>query len=174
MTPMLKFIPMPVLYGIFLYMGIASLNGLQFVDRVLLLITPQKYRPPYPYVKSVPLSVVHKFTAIQLLCIVVLFVMNEFKLTSIAVPLLLLVMIGIRKGLDRYFEKKHLKKLDDVLPEFSRHISLDEEDSAKHSATKPLDNGNGLVVPENDTPTDNKECNDKKIKIYNLLKEMTY
>ncbi|ETE66702.1 Anion exchange protein 4, partial [Ophiophagus hannah] len=29
MAPILKFIPMPVLYGVFLYMGVASLNGVQ-------------------------------------------------------------------------------------------------------------------------------------------------
>lgn len=28
----LKFIPMPVLYGVFLYMGVASLNGVQVTD----------------------------------------------------------------------------------------------------------------------------------------------
>jgi len=37
MTPMLSHIPMPVLYGVFLYMGVASLNGLQFFDRILLV-----------------------------------------------------------------------------------------------------------------------------------------
>ncbi len=29
MSPMLRFIPMPVLYGVFLYMGISSLRGVQ-------------------------------------------------------------------------------------------------------------------------------------------------
>ena len=169
MTPMLKFIPMPVLYGIFLYMGIASLSGLQFVDRVLLLITPKKYRPDYPYVKSVPLFEVHKFTAIQVLCISGLFAMNEFKQTSILVPLVLVVMIAIRKLLDKSdcFQKKHLKELDDVLPEFTRHIPLNDEESAMHCATKPLNNINGLIVPENDAPTDNEECNDQKTTTYN-------
>ena len=37
MTPILSHIPMPVLYGVFLYMGVASLNGLQFFDRILLV-----------------------------------------------------------------------------------------------------------------------------------------
>lgn len=30
----LQFIPMPVLYGVFLYMGVASLNGVQVSERV--------------------------------------------------------------------------------------------------------------------------------------------
>ena len=37
----LKFIPMPVLYGVFLYMGVASLNGIQFFDRLLLFFMPK-------------------------------------------------------------------------------------------------------------------------------------
>jgi hypothetical protein len=36
MTPILGLIPMPVLYGVFLYMGISSLHGIQLYDRVLL------------------------------------------------------------------------------------------------------------------------------------------
>ena len=39
-TPILSKIPMPVLYEVFLYMDVASLNGLQFFDRILpVLIT---------------------------------------------------------------------------------------------------------------------------------------
>ncbi|OXB59239.1 hypothetical protein ASZ78_003381 [Callipepla squamata] len=34
MAPILKFIPMPVLYGVFLYMGVASLNGVQILALV--------------------------------------------------------------------------------------------------------------------------------------------
>ena len=32
-TPILALIPMPVLYGVFLFMGVSSLRGLQFFDR---------------------------------------------------------------------------------------------------------------------------------------------
>ena len=32
-TPVLAIIPMPVLYGVFLFMGVSSLKGLQFFDR---------------------------------------------------------------------------------------------------------------------------------------------
>jgi hypothetical protein len=44
---------MPVLYGVFLYMGIASLNGLQFFDRIFLFFMPKKYQPDYPYLRQV-------------------------------------------------------------------------------------------------------------------------
>jgi len=45
MTPLLSHIPMPVLYGVFLYMGVASLNGLQFFDRILLVRKKNGFNP---------------------------------------------------------------------------------------------------------------------------------
>jgi hypothetical protein len=56
---------MPVLYGVFLYMGITALNGVQMVDRLLLFIMPMKYQPDYEYLRHVRLSKVNLFTAIQ-------------------------------------------------------------------------------------------------------------
>lgn len=41
----LRFIPTAVLFGIFLYMGIASLGGIQLFDRMVLLLTPTKHHP---------------------------------------------------------------------------------------------------------------------------------
>jgi solute carrier family 4 (sodium bicarbonate transporter), member 10 len=53
LTPMLKHIPMPVLFGVFLYMGAASLKGLQFFDRILIMFMPQKYQPDYMFLRQV-------------------------------------------------------------------------------------------------------------------------
>ena len=48
-TPLLRLIPMPVLYGVFLYMGFSSLKGNQLVDRMLLFFMPQKHQPSELY-----------------------------------------------------------------------------------------------------------------------------
>lgn len=53
MEPILKMIPMTALFGIFLYMGITSLSGIQMWDRMLLLITPKKYHPSDAYATRV-------------------------------------------------------------------------------------------------------------------------
>lgn len=53
MGPILSLIPLAVLFGIFLYMGVTSLSGIQLFDRVLLLFKPPKYHPDVPYVKRV-------------------------------------------------------------------------------------------------------------------------
>lgn len=53
MEPILKYIPLAVLFGIFLYMGVTSLFGIQLFDRILLLLMPPKYHPREPYVTRV-------------------------------------------------------------------------------------------------------------------------
>nr|XP_012229063.1 PREDICTED: sodium bicarbonate cotransporter 3 isoform X9 [Linepithema humile] len=120
LTPMLRNIPMPVLFGVFLYMGVASLKGLQFFDRILIMLMPVKYQPDYMFLRQVPLKRVHMFTAIQLTCLACLWLIKSFSSTSILFPLMLVVMIGIRKSLDLIFTQRELKILDDVMPEPSK------------------------------------------------------
>lgn len=56
MTPLLGHIPMPVLYGVFLYMGAASLKGLQLFDRLLIMFMPAKYQPDFMFLRQVCLG----------------------------------------------------------------------------------------------------------------------
>ncbi|NWU51195.1 S4A4 protein, partial [Dromas ardeola] len=77
MAPVLKHIPMPVLYGVFLHMGVAALNSIQLTDRVRLLLMPAKHQPDLPYLRHVPLHRVHFFTVIQLLCLALLWVIKS-------------------------------------------------------------------------------------------------
>ena len=60
-----QYIPMPVLYGVLLYMGVSSLKGMQFIDRLGLIFMPPKYQPDYSYLRHVPILKVHLFTFIQ-------------------------------------------------------------------------------------------------------------
>ena len=54
MTPILTYIPMPVLFGVFLYMGTSPLADMQFYDRLLILFMPTKYQPgTHPYLRKV-------------------------------------------------------------------------------------------------------------------------
>lgn len=49
----LRQIPLAVLFGIFLYMGVMSLNGIQLTERLILLLMPPKYHPDQNYVRKV-------------------------------------------------------------------------------------------------------------------------
>uniref|UniRef100_A0A674P3J5 Anion exchange protein n=1 Tax=Takifugu rubripes TaxID=31033 RepID=A0A674P3J5_TAKRU len=77
MEPILKMIPISALFGIFLYMGVTSLNGIQLWDRILLLLIPKKYHPDEPYVNRVSTGRMHVFTAIQIVCLAVLWIVKS-------------------------------------------------------------------------------------------------
>ncbi|NXO97129.1 S4A4 protein, partial [Certhia brachydactyla] len=77
MAPVLKHIPMPVLYGVFLHMGVTALNSIQLMDRVRLLLMPAKHQPDLAFLRHVPLRRVHIFTIIQLLCLALLWVLKS-------------------------------------------------------------------------------------------------
>nr|XP_033341471.1 electrogenic sodium bicarbonate cotransporter 1 isoform X3 [Megalopta genalis] len=161
LTPMLSHIPMPVLFGVFLYMGVASLKGLQFFDRILIMLMPVKYQPDYMFLRQVPLKRVHLFTVIQLTCLACLWIIKSFSSTSILFPLMLVVMIGIRKSLDLLFTQRELKILDDVMPEPHRKHADDlrqlesgeEQNESTGYGTTPsniqisLANGNVMKIP---------------------------
>ena len=103
----LKLIPMPVLYGVFLYMGVASLNGIQFFDRILLFFMPKKYQPDVPYLRQVKLSRVHLFTGVQLASLAGLWTIKDIKSTSILFP----IMVRIIGPSDKQNLKLVYKKL---------------------------------------------------------------
>ncbi|XP_055376656.1 electroneutral sodium bicarbonate exchanger 1 isoform X12 [Condylostylus longicornis] len=139
LTPLLCHIPMPVLYGVFLYMGVSSLKGLQFFDRILIMFMPIKYQPDYMFLRQVPIKRVHLFTIIQLACLAVLWIIKSFKQTSILFPLMLVVMIGIRKALDFVFTRRELKILDDIMPEIIKRQQHDDLHRLEDGTTE--DNG---------------------------------
>uniref|UniRef100_A0AAR2IH50 Anion exchange protein n=1 Tax=Pygocentrus nattereri TaxID=42514 RepID=A0AAR2IH50_PYGNA len=116
MTSVLKFIPMPVLYGVFLYMGASSLRGIQFFDRLRLYGMPAKHQPDFIYLRHVPLRKVHLFTIIQLSCLVLLWVIKTSR-AAIVFPMMVLALVFIRKLLDFIFTKRELSWLDDLMPE---------------------------------------------------------
>uniref|UniRef100_A0A4W4HHQ8 Anion exchange protein n=1 Tax=Electrophorus electricus TaxID=8005 RepID=A0A4W4HHQ8_ELEEL len=95
MEPILKMIPMPALFGIFLYMGITSLSGIQLWDRILLLLVPKKYHPNEPYATRVMTSRMHMFTAIQVVCLAMLWTAKSSVL-SLALPFILILTVPLR------------------------------------------------------------------------------
>uniref|UniRef100_A0A4W6FXH4 Anion exchange protein n=1 Tax=Lates calcarifer TaxID=8187 RepID=A0A4W6FXH4_LATCA len=127
MTSMLKFIPMPVLYGVFLYMGASSLRGIQFFDRLTLFGMPAKHQPDFIYLRHVPLRKVHLFTIIQLSCLVLLWVIKTSK-AAIVFPMMVLALVFIRKLMDCIFTKRELSWLDDLMPESKKKKLEDAEE----------------------------------------------
>ncbi|XP_034451892.1 solute carrier family 4 member 4a isoform X2 [Hippoglossus hippoglossus] len=134
MSPILKFIPMPVLYGVFLYMGVASLNGVQFMDRLQLLLMPAKHQPDLVYLRHVPLRKVHLFTFIQILCLALLWILKS-TVAAIIFPVMILALVAVRKAMDYMFSQHDLSFLDDVIPEKDKKKKEDEKKKKKKSGS---------------------------------------
>ncbi|XP_039612326.1 anion exchange protein 3 isoform X2 [Polypterus senegalus] len=120
MTDVLQLIPLAVLFGIFLYMGITSLSGIQLYERLLLMFTPSKHHPDHIYVTKVKTWRMNLFTCIQLFCIVILWIVKS-TVASLAFPFILLMTVPLRRFLlPHIFEDRELKALDfdDASPNF--------------------------------------------------------
>uniref|UniRef100_A0A4W6FPE0 Anion exchange protein n=1 Tax=Lates calcarifer TaxID=8187 RepID=A0A4W6FPE0_LATCA len=133
MSPILKFIPMPVLYGVFLYMGVASLNGVQFMDRLKLLLMPAKHQPDLIYLRHVPLRKVHLFTFFQIVCLALLWILKS-TVAAIIFPVMILALVAVRKAMDYIFSQHDLSFLDDVIPEKDKKKKEDEKKKKKRGS----------------------------------------
>ncbi|VDM63903.1 unnamed protein product [Angiostrongylus costaricensis] len=136
-TTFLGRIPMPVLYGVFLYMGISALGGIQLFDRILLLFMPMKYQPDTIYIRHVPIKKIHLFTAFQVGCLAVLWTVKSIKTTSITFPVMLVVMVAVRKLMEKFFTVEDLRYLDDPMPDF--HLRKKEDLKRRQSEGDPVD-----------------------------------
>ncbi|XP_040900856.1 sodium bicarbonate cotransporter 3-like isoform X1 [Toxotes jaculatrix] len=155
MTSALKFIPMPVLYGVFLYMGASSLKGIQLFDRIKLFGMPAKHQPDLIYLRYVPLWKVHAFTVVQLSCLIVLWVIKA-SAAAVIFPMMVLALVFIRKLLDFCFTKRELSWLDDLIPESKKKKDDDKKKKEKEDAQRileeaeddpPYDRGNIIKFP---------------------------
>ncbi len=88
LAPILSKIPMAVLYGVFLFMGISALNGMQFIERLYLILMPAKYQPDYKYLRYVSIGRVHLFTLIQLVSTAGLYAIKNVDAIAITFPIL--------------------------------------------------------------------------------------
>uniref|UniRef100_A0A8C2APF2 Anion exchange protein n=1 Tax=Cyprinus carpio TaxID=7962 RepID=A0A8C2APF2_CYPCA len=124
MEPILKMIPMTALFGIFLYMGITSLSGIQLWDRMLLLITSKKHHPPFPFVTRVPTMRMHLYTLIQVICLGILWAIKSSAF-SLALPFVLILTIPLRMFMTGHvFTIMEMKCLDAD----DANVKFDDED----------------------------------------------
>uniref|UniRef100_A0A671WDN3 Anion exchange protein n=1 Tax=Sparus aurata TaxID=8175 RepID=A0A671WDN3_SPAAU len=116
MTDVLRLIPLAVLFGIFLYMGVTSLTGIQLYERITLMVTPAKHHPDHIYVTKVKTWRMNMFTLTQLACIVALWVVKS-TVASLAFPFVLIMTVPLRRLiLSRIFEERELQAVGSVEP----------------------------------------------------------
>jgi len=111
MAPILKFVPFAVLFGVFLYMGVSGMNGVQFFDRLKLFVIPVKYHPSVSYVKKVETWRMVMFTVLQGLGLVMLWIVKSTE-AALAFPFFVVGMIPYRHLLKCIFTDVELDALD--------------------------------------------------------------
>jgi len=111
LLPMLKTIPMAVLYGLFLFMGVVSMAGNQFFERLSLWVMDVSLYPATHYIRKVPFWTLHSFTLVQFLCLALLVVV-EISPIAILFPLFIALLVPVRFLLNRFFRPEDLAALD--------------------------------------------------------------
>ncbi|KAH3842166.1 hypothetical protein DPMN_115661 [Dreissena polymorpha] len=111
----LSYIPTPVLYGMFLYIAVTALTGNQMFERLLLLITEQSAYPPNHYIRRVPQRMMHFFTLLQLVQLLVLcgFGFAPYPYLKMFFPVIIFILIPIRqKVIPMIVQQKYLHAMD--------------------------------------------------------------
>lgn len=131
MSPLLRRIPMAILLGVFLYMGVSSTNGVQLFDRIKLFFMPVKHHGGANYVRRVQTYKMHIFTFIQILCLAILWIVKSSKF-ALSLPFFLILMIPLRAQMSKYFTPAELRALD------SKGADVDTQDELDFYEEAPL------------------------------------
>ena len=92
----IKLVPLPVLYGVFLFMGLVALPAQQFWQRILLFFQQPSEMAKTPYTEYLELYRIHIFTAVQLVFFIMLYIVKNVKTIAIAFPVMILLCIPAR------------------------------------------------------------------------------
>ncbi|MEM9368358.1 MAG: PTS sugar transporter subunit IIA [Planctomycetota bacterium] len=110
----LNYIPKATLYGIFLFMGVSSLAGVQFMERLGLFVMDSSLYPATHAIRRLPISRIHLYTLVQLICLMVLCVINVIPIQwlQILFPVFIALLVPVRSLLPKLFSRTELAILD--------------------------------------------------------------
>mmetsp|Transcript_19934 Transcript_19934/g.43480 ORF Transcript_19934/g.43480 Transcript_19934/m.43480 type:complete len:603 (-) Transcript_19934:385-2193(-) len=109
----LQYVPKAVTFGIFLVMGVASLAGNQFFERLWLWsVWDRSAYPRYRYVTRVPFSSLHLYTLIQFICFAVLYTLTSISAVAVVFPFFMASLVFVRKSFVWLFTQEELEELD--------------------------------------------------------------
>jgi len=113
---LLRKIPTSVLTGLFLYLGVSSIDTTDLWTRFLLFFTDKRDIPQNASWSGLSLKRVQAFTSIQLALLAAMFWIKGTKL-GVFFPVLIGVLAPIRIALEKFnfFTKNELENLDDEI-----------------------------------------------------------
>jgi len=110
---LLSQVPMPVLMGLFMYMGVSALPGNEMWERFLGLFQDKTVAPEQRWTNKVPQRMVKRLTYVQLACLGAMFWVKESPI-GVLFPILVALLAPIRFGLERFkiIPKAYMAVLD--------------------------------------------------------------
>jgi hypothetical protein len=111
LLPLLKTIPVAVLYGLFLFMGVVSMSGNQFFERLSLWLRDPELYPVTHYIRRVPRWTIHLFTLLQLVSLAVLWIVKSSAI-GIMFPIFIALLVPVRLLAGKFFQLEYLAALD--------------------------------------------------------------
>jgi len=118
LLPMLRYLPIPVVSGVFLFLGRKLMTNNRFLRRIKDAFAEKKYLPADHEIWVIGRMRMNIFTSIQLLCLWSLWNFKQNSATAIFFPGAIGILMLIRSFiLPRFFSEKELAALGDPIPQ---------------------------------------------------------
>ena len=107
-------VPLPVLMGLFMYLGISSLPGNEMWERIKGLLQDPAIAPKYRWTARVPKKTTNVFTFVQMACLAAMFYVKESSF-GVLFPIVIALMAPLRFALERsgLVKKEYIELLDE-------------------------------------------------------------
>lgn len=107
-------VPLPVLMGLFMYLGTSALPGNEMWERTIGLLKDPTVAPKERWTGKVPKNITNLFTLIQIACLAAMFWVKESSI-GVLFPIVIALLAPLRFGLERsgIIQKKYIEILDE-------------------------------------------------------------
>lgn len=121
-------IPLPVLLGVFLFMGLSSMPGIQFWQRILMFFMQPSQFPSKPFTQYMSTKRIHMFTLFQIVFFMGVFFVQNTPSVAIVFPFMTLLCIPARLFLaPKIFYRWELCLLDGYDDEVEAWVAAKEK-----------------------------------------------
>mmetsp|Transcript_5379 Transcript_5379/g.11716 ORF Transcript_5379/g.11716 Transcript_5379/m.11716 type:complete len:758 (-) Transcript_5379:48-2321(-) len=129
--PLLQYLPIPVVSGVFLYLGRKLMSGNSFIERMGDGLAERRRLPKKHPIHLLGRKKMNMFTFLQATCLIGLWTFKQNPATAIFFPSVIGMLIAIRAlALPRFFSEEELVALGDPTPKRSKTAQLMEEKQA--------------------------------------------
>lgn len=111
---LLKQVPLPVLMGLFMYLGISALPGNEMWERIIGVFKDASVAPKERWTDVVPRKIVNLFTLTQVVCLGAMLWVKESPI-GVLFPIIIALLAPIRFGLEKsgLIKKEYIEVLDE-------------------------------------------------------------